>query len=103
MPPKSKNSQPNSNKNLLQDSSMNKFTEQDPEIKKILQKSDLSPQNSMLLQSMFEYFEFKLAKKDQISDEAFSEIKKMQTEIHKIEKIDERIHDLEETVEIKNR
>ena len=100
MPPKSKNSQQNANKEISPNYINIQPKELDQDICKILQKSDLSPQNAKLFQSMCDYFEMKLTKKDEILRETLNEVKKMKTEIEKIEKMNRKINVLEETVEI---
>ena len=99
MPPKNKNTQQNSNTEVSQVTSKIQFAEQDPQISKILQKSELTPQNSILLQSICEYFEIKLARKDEILNETLCEVKKMQIELQRVEKMNKKIQDLVETVE----
>ena len=72
----------------------------DPEINRILEQSDLSPANAKIVAMLFEFFERKIAQKDAIINETLNEIKIMKTNVQRIDKMEKKIDELENTVEI---
>ena len=65
----------------------------------LLNECDLSSESLKIVKKMFEYFETKLARKDEQIRETLNTVKELQEEIKELRKVEKKVEILEKTVE----